>query len=85
MDDRRSATRTRARSTFFQANYGESSAGLTILRRGKRLYHRVIAQSPVQKLGSYFGQKVQFPLDDLDPGQEGPGRRRSPSRRGRPR
>jgi hypothetical protein len=48
---------------FFQANYGESSAGLTILRRGKRLFHRVIAQSPVQKLDPYFGQKVQFPLE----------------------
>ena len=27
------------------------------------LYHRVIAQTPVQKLQSYFGQSVQFPLD----------------------
>jgi hypothetical protein len=48
---------------FFESNYGESSAGLSILRRGKRLYHRVIAQSPVQRLQSYFGQKVQFPLE----------------------
>jgi hypothetical protein len=48
---------------FFEANYGDSSAGLTILRRGKRLFHRVIAQSPVQKLEPYFGQKVQFPLE----------------------
>jgi hypothetical protein len=47
---------------FFQSNYGEAAAGLTILRRGKRLYHRVVAQSPLQDLGSYFGQKVQFPL-----------------------
>ena len=28
---------------FFDGNYGEASAGLTILRRGKRLYHRVMA------------------------------------------
>ena len=48
---------------FFQTNYGESSAGLTILRRGKRLFHRVVAQAPTQKLGPYFGQKAQFPLE----------------------
>jgi hypothetical protein len=56
---------------FFQSNYGESSAGLTILRRGKRLYHRVIAQSPLQELGSYFGQKVQFPLATSIPVKKG--------------
>ena len=27
---------------FFEDNYGEASAGLTILRRGKRLFHRVM-------------------------------------------
>jgi hypothetical protein len=48
---------------FFQDNYGQSSAGITVLRRGKRLYHRVMGQSPVMQLNSYFGQKVQFPLD----------------------
>jgi hypothetical protein len=48
---------------FFDGNFGESSAGLTILRRGKRLFHRVIAQSPVVDLQPYFGQTVQFPLD----------------------
>jgi hypothetical protein len=47
---------------FFESNYGEASASLTILRRGKRLYHRVMAQTPVQRLQAYFGQKVQFPL-----------------------
>jgi hypothetical protein len=47
---------------FFDSNFGEASAGLTILRRGKRLYHRVLGQSPVEKLEPYFGQKVQFPL-----------------------
>jgi hypothetical protein len=47
---------------FFQSRYGESMAGLTILRRGKRLYHRVIGQSPLEKLEGYFGQRVQFPL-----------------------
>ena len=48
---------------FFDGNFGEASAGLTILRRGTRLYHRVVAQTPVMKLQSYFGQSVQFPLD----------------------
>ena len=47
---------------FFDSNFGESSAQLTILRRGKRLYHRVMGQTPVEKLQPYFGQKVQFPL-----------------------
>jgi hypothetical protein len=48
--------------SFFNGNFGEASAGLTILRRGKRLFHRVIGQSPIVKLSSYFGQRVQFPL-----------------------
>jgi hypothetical protein len=48
---------------FFEDNYGEASAQLTILRRGRRLYHRVIGQSPVQELQPYFGQRVQFPLE----------------------
>jgi hypothetical protein len=47
---------------FFTSNFGEASAGLTILRRGKRLYHRVMGQTPLEKLQTYFGQKVQFPL-----------------------
>jgi hypothetical protein len=56
---------------FFEENYGEASAGLTILRRGKRLYHRVIAATPVMELESYFGQKVQFPLDRSIPVKKG--------------
>jgi hypothetical protein len=47
---------------FFDSTFGEASAGLTILRRGKRLYHRVMGQSPLEKVQPYFGQKVQFPL-----------------------
>jgi hypothetical protein len=47
---------------FFNSNFGDASAQLTILRRGKRLYHRVMSQTPVEKLAPYFGQKVQFPL-----------------------
>jgi len=48
---------------FFQDSYGEASAQLAILRRGKRLFHRVIGQSPVQQLQPYFGQSVQFALE----------------------
>jgi hypothetical protein len=47
---------------FFESNYGEASAQLTVLRRGERLYSRVITQSPLQQLAPYFGQAVQFPL-----------------------
>jgi hypothetical protein len=56
---------------FFDGNYGEASAGLTILRRGKRLYHRVRGQSPIVKLEPYFGQKVQFPLTTSIPVKKG--------------
>ena len=47
---------------FFDSSFGQASAGLTILRRGKRLYHRVMGQSPLVSLQPYFGQKAQFPL-----------------------
>jgi len=56
---------------FFDSNYGEASAGLTILRRGKRLFHRVRGQSPIEKLQPYFGQKVQFPLTTSIPVKKG--------------
>jgi hypothetical protein len=56
---------------FFNSNFGEASAQLTILRRGKRLYHRVMSQTPVQKLEPYFGQKVQFPLEQSLPVHKG--------------
>src|ERR671915_615785 len=48
---------------FFESNYGAASAQLTVLRRGTRLFSRVVTQSPVQELQPYFGQRVQFPLD----------------------
>jgi hypothetical protein len=41
---------------------GAASARLTVLRQGRTLYSRVVTQSPVQRLASYFGQTVQFPL-----------------------
>jgi hypothetical protein len=57
--------------SFFEDNYGEASAQLTILRRGKRLYHRVMGATPVMRLQPYFGQKVQFPLDRSIPVKKG--------------
>jgi hypothetical protein len=56
---------------FFEDNYGEASAQLSILRRGKRLFHRVIGQSPVMELQPYFGQSVQFPLERSIPVRRG--------------
>ena len=48
---------------FFQDNFGAPSAGITVLRRGERLYGRVVTRSPIYPLADYFGQTVQFPLD----------------------
>lgn len=47
---------------FFDENFGPASAGITILRRGERLFGRVVSESPVYPLADYFGQTVQFPL-----------------------
>jgi hypothetical protein len=58
-------------TTFFDKGYGEASAGITVLRQGKRLYSRVLGQSPIEKLAPYFGQTVQFPLDAAIPVQKG--------------
>jgi hypothetical protein len=56
---------------FFDKGYGAASAGITVLRPGKRLFSRVLAQSPIQPLASYFGQVVQFPLDASIPVKKG--------------
>jgi len=48
---------------FFNENLGgESSARITILKPGKKLFSVVTGQGPVQKLAPYFGTTVQFPL-----------------------
>jgi hypothetical protein len=49
--------------TFFEDNFGKASAGLSVVRRGDRLFGRVRAQTPIVQLSDYFGQTVQFPLD----------------------
>jgi hypothetical protein len=48
---------------FFEDNFGKASGGLTVIRRGERLFGRVVVASPVYQLSEYFGQTVQFPLD----------------------
>jgi hypothetical protein len=50
---------------------GEASAGITVLRTGKKLMGRVLAQSPLQPLKDYFGETVQFPLDQTLPVKKG--------------
>jgi hypothetical protein len=47
---------------FFEGNFGAASAGITVLKRGERLFSRVVARSAIRPLGDYFGQTVQFPL-----------------------
>ena len=48
---------------FFDKNFGgTASAGITILRPGKRLFSRVTGRSGIYQLQPYFGQTVQFPL-----------------------
>ena len=48
---------------FFNENYGGAArAGISILKPGTRLFHRVTGESPLQNLQPYFGTSVQFPL-----------------------
>jgi hypothetical protein len=49
--------------SYFDSNFGEASAGITVLRRGKKKLQRFnVGRSPIMKLEPYFGQVVQFPL-----------------------
>ena len=48
---------------FFNENLGgEASAGISVLRPGKRLFARTIATSSIFKLTPFFGKTVQFAL-----------------------
>lgn len=59
-------------TAFFNENLGgESQAQLTVLRPGKNLYFRVMAQGEPVKLAPYFGQKVQIPLKQSIPVKKG--------------
>jgi hypothetical protein len=48
---------------FFNQNYGgASTAGITVLKPGTKLFGRVTGRSTIQSLVPYFGETVQFPL-----------------------
>ena len=49
---------------YFNDNFGgAATAGITVLKPGKKLRHKVNGHSPIQRLQPYFGTTVQFPLD----------------------
>lgn len=58
-------------SFFSERLGGKPSAGIAVLRTGRRLYGRVVAQSPVVDLNPFLGQTVQFPLETSIPVKKG--------------
>jgi hypothetical protein len=42
---------------------GKSQAQVTVLRPGRKLHARIVAQGPVVDLEPYFGQTVELPLE----------------------
>lgn len=54
---------TKQRAFFEKQFGGAASAGITIIRPGRRLYARTLASSPFMRLEPYFGGTVQFPLE----------------------
>lgn len=59
-------------TAFFDSKLGgPSRAHISILRPGKKLRFRVVAESPVVMLEPYFGQVVQFPLERSIPVKKG--------------
>jgi hypothetical protein len=41
---------TKRQINFFNDNFGKASAGLSVIRRGERLFGRVVNQSPIYQL-----------------------------------
>ena len=66
-----SASRYNRQIKFFEGNFGQSQAGITVLRRSERLFGRVVASSPIMTLKPYFGQTAQFPLETTLPVKKG--------------
>jgi hypothetical protein len=57
---------------FFEKNLGgESTAQLTVLRPGRKLYARILAQGEPVALEPYFGQTAQFALQKSIPVKKG--------------
>jgi hypothetical protein len=50
---------------------GESQAAVVVLGTEAKLVRRVVAKGPLQRLTDYFGQVVQFPLDQTLPIKKG--------------
>ncbi len=50
---------------------GESVAAVVVLGTEKKLVRRVVAKAPLQRLTDYFGQVVQFPLEQTLPIKKG--------------
>ncbi len=71
MDDR--ARQAGAKQTaFFEERYGGAAqAAIVVLDPGKKLTRTVVAKAPIQRLNGYFGQSVQFPLDETLPVRKG--------------
>jgi hypothetical protein len=59
-------------TTFFNEKLGgEASAQIAVLRPGRKLRARVVTLGPVVKLSPFFGQTVEFPLEQSIPVQKG--------------
>jgi hypothetical protein len=56
---------------FNQRLGGAAQAQVAVLRTGRRLFGRVVAQTPMVDLEPFFGQTVQFPLDRTIPVKRG--------------
>ncbi|HEU4974924.1 MAG TPA: hypothetical protein VFT50_07505 [Baekduia sp.] len=57
---------------FFDKSLGgESQAQISVLRMGHKLHARLVAQGEPQKLEPYFGQTVEFPLEQSIPVKKG--------------
>jgi hypothetical protein len=51
-------------TAFFEERYGgPAQAAVVVLDAGEKLARTVVAKAPLQKLTGYFGQTVQFPLE----------------------
>jgi hypothetical protein len=50
---------------------GESQAAIVVLQPGAKLTHTIVAKAPLQKLQPFFGQYVQFPLEESLPVKKG--------------
>jgi len=59
-------------TSFFEERYGgPAQAAVVVLDPGKKLARTVVAKAPLQKLTAYFGQAVQFPLEQTLPIRKG--------------